>query len=90
MVHRLLAAAIGADATYPELMEKKKIQEICNNINFRHRMGQYAGRASVTLHTQVWSSFLCMYMVMNYSIFSLLQEVADIEIVSSVIPGWCF
>lgn len=51
MVHRLLAAAIAADSTFPDLLEKKKVQNICNNINFRHRMGQYAGRASVALHT---------------------------------------
>lgn len=73
MVHRLLAVAIGADASYPELLDKHKsqvssqilsnlfpfkirilsVQAICNNLNFRHRMAQYAGRASVGLHTQV-------------------------------------
>ena len=28
-------------------------QNLCNNLNYRHRMAQYAGRASVGLHTQV-------------------------------------
>ena len=53
LVHRLLAVAIAADASYPSLLDKKKQQSICNNLNYRHRMAQYAGRASVGLHTQV-------------------------------------
>ena len=28
-------------------------QSICNNLNYRHKMAQYAGRASVNLHTHV-------------------------------------
>ena len=36
IVHRLLAVSIGADATYPELLEKKKTQDIANNINYRY------------------------------------------------------
>ena len=35
IVHRLLAVSIGADSTYPELLEKKKTQDIANNINYR-------------------------------------------------------
>lgn len=54
VVHRLLAAAIGADATSPELLDKQHCQAMCNNLNFRHRMAQYAGRASVNLYTQVF------------------------------------
>ena len=54
IVHRLLAACIGADSTYPELLDKKKTQEIANNINYRHRMAQYASRASVNLHTHIF------------------------------------
>jgi len=54
MVHRLLAASIGADKTFPELLDKHQIQAICNNLNFRHRMAQYAQRASVALHTQLF------------------------------------
>ncbi|KAK2159602.1 hypothetical protein LSH36_150g04005 [Paralvinella palmiformis] len=54
IVHRLLAVAISADATYPELLDKHRSQSICNNLNYRHRMAQYAGRASVVLHTQIF------------------------------------
>lgn len=31
------------------------VQKVCENLNYRHRMAQYAGRASVALHTQVLS-----------------------------------
>ena len=53
LVHRLLAAGIQADATFPDLLNKRVLQQICNNLNYRHRMAQYAARASVDLHTQV-------------------------------------
>ena len=59
LVHRLLAVCIGADASYPELLEKQKTQAVCNNLNYRHKMAQYAGRASVNLHTHV-RSFIYM------------------------------
>jgi len=29
------------------------VQKICQNLNYRHRMAQLAGRASVALHTEV-------------------------------------
>ncbi|XP_071951446.1 exosome complex exonuclease RRP44-like isoform X2 [Antedon mediterranea] len=54
MVHRMLAVCIRADKSYPDLLQKNKIQAICNNLNYRHRMAQYAGRASVGLHTQIF------------------------------------
>ncbi|XP_072040262.1 exosome complex exonuclease RRP44-like [Amphiura filiformis] len=54
IVHRMLAVAINADKSYPDLLEKMKIQTLCNNLNYRHRMAQYAGRASVNLHTQIF------------------------------------
>ncbi|XP_067651291.1 exosome complex exonuclease RRP44-like [Haliotis asinina] len=54
IVHRLLAVCIGADASYPALLEKHKTQSLCNNLNFRHKMAQYAGRASVNLHTHLF------------------------------------
>jgi len=53
IVHRLLAVCVGADATYPELLDKRKSQDLSNNLNYRNRMAQYAGRASVNLHTHV-------------------------------------
>ncbi|KAM9804414.1 exosome complex exonuclease RRP44 [Neosynchiropus ocellatus] len=54
IVHRLLAVAIGADSTYPELMDKHKQSALCNNLNYRHKMSQYAQRASVAFHTQLF------------------------------------
>nr|XP_018897817.1 PREDICTED: exosome complex exonuclease RRP44 [Bemisia tabaci] len=54
IVHRLLAACIGADKTYGDLLNKQKTQECCHNLNYRNRMAQYAGRASVALHTHLF------------------------------------
>lgn len=54
IVHRLLAACIGADSTYPELLDKRKTSNLCNNLNYRNRMAQYAGRASVALNTHLF------------------------------------
>ncbi|XP_044540905.1 exosome complex exonuclease RRP44-like [Gracilinanus agilis] len=54
IVHRLLAVAIGADSTYPDLTNKHKLADLCKNLNFRHKMAQYAQRASVTFHTKLF------------------------------------
>ncbi|XP_058120010.1 exosome complex exonuclease RRP44 [Anopheles ziemanni] len=54
IVHRLLAACVGADSTYPELLDKRLNSNLCNNLNYRNRMAQYAGRASVALHTHLF------------------------------------
>ncbi|KAF7656750.1 hypothetical protein LDENG_00036550 [Lucifuga dentata] len=54
IVHRLLAVAIGADSTYPDLMDKHKQSALCNNLNYRHKMSQYAQRTSVVFHTQLF------------------------------------
>uniref|UniRef100_A0A182KC56 Protein DIS3 homolog n=1 Tax=Anopheles christyi TaxID=43041 RepID=A0A182KC56_9DIPT len=54
IVHRLLAACVGADSTYQELLDKKINSNLCNNLNYRNRMAQYAGRASVALHTHLF------------------------------------
>ncbi|XP_028655451.2 exosome complex exonuclease RRP44 [Erpetoichthys calabaricus] len=54
IVHRLLAVAIGADCTYPDLMDKHKQAALCNNLNYRHKMAQYSQRASVAFHTQLF------------------------------------
>lgn len=50
----MLAVAIGADCTNPELTDKHKLAELCKNLNFRHKMAQYAQRASVAFHTQLF------------------------------------
>jgi exosome complex exonuclease DIS3/RRP44 len=54
IVHRLLAACIGADSTYADLLDKTKNSLLCNNLNYRNRMAQYAGRASVALNTHLF------------------------------------
>lgn len=54
IVHRLLAACIGADSPYAELLDKTKNSLLCNNLNYRNRMAQYAGRASVALNTHLF------------------------------------
>ncbi|GAA6067243.1 exosome complex exonuclease RRP44, partial [Tachysurus ichikawai] len=54
IVHRLLAVSIHADGTYPQLMDKHKQSALCNNLNYRHKMAQYAQRASVAFHTQLF------------------------------------
>lgn len=54
IVHRLLAVAIQADSTYPELLDKNKMQQLCNHLNYRHKNAQYAARASINLHTRLF------------------------------------
>ena len=54
IVHRLLAAAIGADSTYPALLDKHRTQQLTNHLNHRHKMAQYAQRSSIALHTQLY------------------------------------
>lgn len=57
MVHRLLAATIGADVTTSTFLDSKYVNKICDNLNYRNRMAQYAGRASVALNTHVSKYF---------------------------------
>ena len=58
MVHRLLGVACGAYDSSPELIEMQKTQKLCQHMNYRHKMAQEAGRASVALHTQVSNSVI--------------------------------
>ncbi|XP_045765418.1 exosome complex exonuclease RRP44 isoform X2 [Maniola jurtina] len=53
IVHRLLAACIGADVTHATLLDTKHADALCDNLNYRHRQAQYAGRASVALNTHI-------------------------------------
>lgn len=46
IVHRLLAVIIEAERTYPELLDPKKLADLSQHINYRHKMAQYAGRGS--------------------------------------------
>ncbi|EYC22070.1 hypothetical protein Y032_0018g3697 [Ancylostoma ceylanicum] len=50
VVHRLLAACIGADDIHVGLLSQANVQKISQNINYRHKNAQYAGRASVQLN----------------------------------------
>ena len=45
--HRQLAAAIGYEKLDSSLHSKAKLEEVCKNINTRHRNAQMAGRASI-------------------------------------------
>lgn len=52
LVHRQLASAIGYEgedghAVIEGVNTRSKLEDICRNINFRHRNAQFAGRASI-------------------------------------------
>lgn len=52
LVHRQLAYAIGYEGQGSEtvdegLRNKNKLENVCRNLNFRHRNAQHAGRASI-------------------------------------------
>ena len=47
VAHRQLAAAIEYEQLDVSLLSKPKLEEVCKNINVRHRNAQMAGRASV-------------------------------------------
>ncbi|KAJ5387994.1 Exosome complex exonuclease dis3 [Penicillium cosmopolitanum] len=52
LVHRQLASAIGYEgedghAVIEGVNTRGKLEDICRNINFRHRNAQFAGRASI-------------------------------------------
>ncbi|MCJ1478957.1 exosome catalytic subunit dis3 [Lambiella insularis] len=47
VAHRQLAAAIGYEGIDASLRSKSKLEDVCKNINVRHRNAQMAGRASV-------------------------------------------
>lgn len=49
IVHRLLAVIIEADRTYPDLLNPKKLADLTQHINYRHKMAQYAGRGSAVI-----------------------------------------
>ena len=51
IVHRLLAAAIGIDATPDIVTDKQQLRDQVENLNYRHRNAQMAGRGSAELHT---------------------------------------
>jgi exosome complex exonuclease DIS3/RRP44 len=46
VVHRQLAAAIGYSSA-DGLSRRSQLEDVCRNINYRHRNAQFAGRASI-------------------------------------------
>jgi len=54
IAHRLLAASIGVDSTYPDLVDKDKTAKLTDNLNHRHTMAQHASRASTDLFSQIF------------------------------------
>ncbi|KAL4186407.1 hypothetical protein AMTRI_Chr09g13970 [Amborella trichopoda] len=54
IVHRLLAAALGIIKLPPVFQDKAQLTSIADNLNYRHRNAQMAGRASVELHTHIY------------------------------------
>ncbi|EFJ15219.1 hypothetical protein SELMODRAFT_180518 [Selaginella moellendorffii] len=54
IVHRLLAAALDLEKLSPSLRDKSEVTKIADNLNYRHRNAQMAGRASVELHTLIF------------------------------------
>lgn len=55
VVHRLLHACINSDANFDgDLIDTNNMKELCDNLNFRNRMAQQAGRSSVELFTSMF------------------------------------
>ncbi|KAI8908112.1 hypothetical protein DFJ77DRAFT_503502 [Powellomyces hirtus] len=55
VVHRLLAVAIGYEKGYvSELVDKVKLKELSDVLNYRHRQAQQASRSSVELFTNLF------------------------------------
>lgn len=52
LVHRLLASAIGV-IPVSKYYNNEAMSSICDNMNMRHTMAQYAGRASSELYTTI-------------------------------------
>lgn len=54
IVHRLLAASLGIDKLPAIFQDRPQLTSIADNLNYRHRNAQMAGRASVELHTLIY------------------------------------
>ncbi|GJP42959.1 hypothetical protein CLOM_g2479 [Closterium sp. NIES-68] len=54
VVHRLLAAAIGLTPLPDQTKDKNALTALTDNLNYRNRNAQMAGRASVELHTLIF------------------------------------
>ncbi|KAG0616163.1 hypothetical protein M758_5G094800 [Ceratodon purpureus] len=54
VVHRLLSAALGLSSLPEQLRDMPHLTSLSDNLNYRHRNAQMAGRASVELHTVIF------------------------------------
>lgn len=54
VVHRLLAASLGIIQLPPQAQDRRSLRDLTANLNDRHRNAQFAGRASVELHTLIF------------------------------------
>ncbi|KAJ7944036.1 Exosome complex exonuclease [Quillaja saponaria] len=54
IVHRLLAASLNIDKLPSIFQDRPQLTSISDNLNYRHRNAQMAGRASVELHTLIY------------------------------------
>ncbi|CAO2834115.1 unnamed protein product [Amaranthus hypochondriacus] len=54
IVHRLLAASLGISKLPAVFQDRPQLTSIADNLNYRHRNAQMAGRASVELHTLIY------------------------------------
>jgi len=54
VVHRLLAAIIHWEPVSSATLDAAAMTDLTDNLNLRHTMGQYAGRASIGLHTLIY------------------------------------
>jgi len=54
IVHRLLSSSLGYSALPEALQNSRRIQEMADVVNVRHRCAQYAARASISLHTTLF------------------------------------
>lgn len=51
LVHRLLSSCLGYSSLPMNLQDSKRMQQLADVVNERHRCAQYAARASTVLHT---------------------------------------
>jgi len=54
VVHRLLSASIGLTELPESLRDAAGCKDVADHLNHRHRMAQFAGRASTDLHSHVF------------------------------------
>ncbi len=54
VVHRLLAASLQIEDLPEAAQDRPALKNLTENLNFRHRNAQLAGRASVELHTLIF------------------------------------